>query len=97
MIQAQTESWKAGREETSKQKIIPRQPMGQWKICKPVVYDIPIAMYDGPKSPTMPPLVALNQVPSLSFLDSQQLSINETLTVKQFHIFPGYYVKSYKP
>ena len=51
----------------------------KWRIRdKSVDYTVPEIRYDGPKKPPMPPLKALYQIPPLSFLCSQVISVHRS-------------------
>lgn len=60
-----------------KRKTIKRQPTQD--RSKPIKYDVQQETYDGPKKPPMPPEQAINQVPPLSFLTAQVISVRRAL------------------
>ena len=73
---AQTEDSVCSDTGAGEHKTIPRQKMEDRH--KSVDYTVPEIRYDGPKKPPMPPLKALYQIPPLSFLCSQVISVHRS-------------------
>ena len=76
MVLAQTEDSVCSDTGAGEHKTIPRQKMEVRH--KSVDYTVPEIRYDGPKKPPMPPLKALYQIPPLSFLCSQVISVHRS-------------------
>ena len=76
MVLAQTEDSVCSDTGAGEHKTIPRQKMEDRH--KSVDYTVPEIRYDGPKKPPMPPLKALYQIPPLSFLCSQVISVHRS-------------------
>ena len=76
MILAQTEKSVSSRRHANERKTAFRQKIED--RCKPVNFEVPEVTYEGPKQPPMPSRIALKQIPSLSFLCSQILSVRRT-------------------
>lgn len=76
MILAQTEDSVGSHPLSGEHKIIKRQKMENRH--KSVDFEVPEILYDGPKKPPMPSDKALYQIPPLSFLCSQVLSVQRS-------------------